>query len=89
MGGLFFPMAGLGKLGEVLLYVGLALALLATALYIRDGRRELQQTLKLSLTVLVYTARSAARRVPAGAPRPSRDRGDSQRWTRRFPTSAR
>jgi cardiolipin synthase len=42
MGALFFPMVGLGKLGEVLLYVGLALALLATALYIRDGRRELK-----------------------------------------------
>jgi len=37
MGGLFFPMCGLGTLGEVLLYVGLALALTATALYIRDG----------------------------------------------------
>jgi hypothetical protein len=42
MGGLFFPMAGLAKLGEVLLYVGLALALLATGLYIRDGARQLR-----------------------------------------------
>jgi cardiolipin synthase (CMP-forming) len=42
MGGLFFPMAGLPKLGEVLLYVGLGLALAATALYIRDGRRQLR-----------------------------------------------
>ncbi len=41
MGGLFFPMCGLGTLGEVLLYVGIALALLATALYVRDGRRAL------------------------------------------------
>src|SRR5439155_26187571 len=31
MGALFFPMVGLGKLGEVLLYVGLAFALAATA----------------------------------------------------------
>jgi phosphatidylglycerophosphate synthase len=37
MGGLFFPMTGLLKLGETLLYVGLALALLATALYVREG----------------------------------------------------
>lgn len=44
MGGLFFPMTGLGTLGEVLLYVGLALALLATALYVRDGRRALRAT---------------------------------------------
>jgi len=42
LAGLFFPMAGLPKLGEVLLYVGLALALVATALYIRDGRRQLR-----------------------------------------------
>lgn len=39
MGGLFFPMCGLQTLGEVLLYVGLALALAATALYVRDGLR--------------------------------------------------
>jgi cardiolipin synthase len=39
MGSLFFAMAGLGTLAEVLLYLGLALALLATALYIRDGLR--------------------------------------------------
>ena len=44
MGGLFFPMCGLPTLGEVLLYVGLALALLATALYLRDGRRALHVT---------------------------------------------
>lgn len=42
MGALFFPMTGLGGLGEVLLYVGLALALTATALYLRDGRRALR-----------------------------------------------
>jgi cardiolipin synthase (CMP-forming) len=39
MGGLFFPMTGLQTLGEALLYAGLALALTATALYVRDGVR--------------------------------------------------
>jgi cardiolipin synthase len=39
MGAFFFAMVGLGTLGEVLLYVGLALALLASVLYIRDGLR--------------------------------------------------
>jgi cardiolipin synthase len=39
MGGLFFPMCGLQTLGEILLYIGLALALTATALYLRDGLR--------------------------------------------------
>ncbi len=39
MGGLFFPMCGLQTLGEILLYVGLALALTATALYVREGLR--------------------------------------------------
>jgi cardiolipin synthase (CMP-forming) len=43
MGGLFFPMTGLLKLGEVLLYVGLALALTATALYVRSGRERLRE----------------------------------------------
>jgi cardiolipin synthase (CMP-forming) len=42
MGGLFFPLCGLQTLGEVLLYAGLALALMATALYVRDGRRALR-----------------------------------------------
>ncbi|HET6448096.1 MAG TPA: CDP-alcohol phosphatidyltransferase family protein [Conexibacter sp.] len=37
MGGLFFPMCGLETLGEILLYAGLALALTATGLYLRDG----------------------------------------------------
>jgi phosphatidylglycerophosphate synthase len=44
MGSFFFAMAGLGGLGEVLLYVGLALALLASALYalaaVRPGPTE-------------------------------------------------
>ena len=39
MGAFFFAMVGLRTLGEVLLYVGLALALVATALYVRDGAR--------------------------------------------------
>jgi cardiolipin synthase len=42
MGGLFFPMTGLGTLGEVLLYIGLALALTATALYLRSGLAQLR-----------------------------------------------
>ncbi len=42
MGAFFFAMVGLEGLGEVLLYVGLALVLSATALYVRDGRRELR-----------------------------------------------
>ncbi len=43
MGALFFPMAGLVRLGEVLLYIGLALAITATVLYVRDGRRQLRE----------------------------------------------
>ncbi len=39
---LFFPMAGLRTLGEVLLYIGLALALTATAMYVLDGARQLR-----------------------------------------------
>jgi cardiolipin synthase (CMP-forming) len=42
MGSFFFAMAGLEGLAEVLLYVGLALALLATAQYLRTGMRELR-----------------------------------------------
>lgn len=41
MGSLFFAMTGLGTIAEVLLYVGLALALAATALYVRTGVRQL------------------------------------------------
>jgi cardiolipin synthase (CMP-forming) len=37
MGALFFAMTGLTVLGEVLLFVGLALALVATGLYLRTG----------------------------------------------------
>ncbi len=42
MGAFFFAMAGLGGLGEALLYVGLALALAASALYVRSGVRQLR-----------------------------------------------
>jgi cardiolipin synthase (CMP-forming) len=42
MGSFFFAMVGWRTVGEVLLYVGLALALLATGLYVRDGRRGLR-----------------------------------------------
>jgi cardiolipin synthase len=37
MGSFFFAMVGLGTVGEVLLYVGLALALVASELYVRAG----------------------------------------------------
>jgi cardiolipin synthase len=42
MGSFFFAMAGLQTLGEVLLYVGLALALTATAMYARSGLQQLR-----------------------------------------------
>jgi cardiolipin synthase (CMP-forming) len=41
MASFFFAMVGLGTLGEVLLYIGLALALAATALYVRSGLAEM------------------------------------------------
>lgn len=40
MGSFFFAMAGLATFAEVLLYIGLALALLATGLYVRTGLTE-------------------------------------------------
>ena len=42
MGSFFFAMAGLSTLAEVLLYVGVALVLLATALYVRSGVQQLR-----------------------------------------------
>jgi cardiolipin synthase (CMP-forming) len=42
MGAFFFAMVGLGGLAEVLLYVGLALALLASWLYLRSGLAQLR-----------------------------------------------
>jgi cardiolipin synthase (CMP-forming) len=41
MGALFFSMVGLRTVAEVMLYVGLALALVATFLYARSGLRQL------------------------------------------------
>ena len=43
MGALFFAMTGLGTLAQALLYAGLALALAASALYVRGGARELRR----------------------------------------------
>ncbi len=43
MGSFFFAMAGLADLGEALLLVGLALALLASVLYARTGMRQLRE----------------------------------------------
>jgi phosphatidylglycerophosphate synthase len=48
MGSFFFAMVGLGTLAEVLLYVGLALALTATALYLRSGLRAIRSSLPSS-----------------------------------------
>jgi cardiolipin synthase len=42
MGSFFFAMIGWRTVGELLLYAGLALALLATGLYMRDGWRGLR-----------------------------------------------
>jgi CDP-diacylglycerol--glycerol-3-phosphate 3-phosphatidyltransferase len=43
MAAFFFAMVGLEGLGTVLLYVGLALALAASALYVRDGVAQLRR----------------------------------------------
>jgi CDP-diacylglycerol--glycerol-3-phosphate 3-phosphatidyltransferase len=40
MGSLFFPMCGLLRVGEIMLYVGLVLAITASVLYVRDGLRQ-------------------------------------------------
>jgi phosphatidylglycerophosphate synthase len=42
MGSFFFAMVGLHVVGEVMLYVGLAMALIATAAYMRTGRLQLR-----------------------------------------------
>jgi cardiolipin synthase (CMP-forming) len=44
MGSFFFAMVGLEGAGEVMLYVGLALALVATALYVRSGLQQARAT---------------------------------------------
>jgi hypothetical protein len=41
MGSLFFSMAGLRTVAEVMLYAGLVLALVATFLYAQSGLRQL------------------------------------------------
>jgi cardiolipin synthase len=43
MGAFFFAIAAVPKLAEVLLYVGLALVLVATAMYVADGVRQLRR----------------------------------------------
>jgi phosphatidylglycerophosphate synthase len=43
MGAFFFAMVGLEGLGAILLYIGVALALAATVLYVRDGARQLRR----------------------------------------------
>ena len=75
MGAFFFAMVGWRTVGEVLLYIGLALALVATGLYVRDGRDGLQTpSLKLSLTFWSILG------TPAVAPaRPARYAGASPR----------
>jgi hypothetical protein len=40
MGALFFAMAGIEPLAEICLYVGLALVLGSTAMYLRSGLRQ-------------------------------------------------
>ncbi|HEV7161912.1 MAG TPA: CDP-alcohol phosphatidyltransferase family protein [Solirubrobacteraceae bacterium] len=42
MGSFFFAMAGLEGFGEVLLYIGLVMALTATALYLKEGFAQLR-----------------------------------------------
>ncbi len=41
MGALFFALAGVREIAEILLYVGLALALVASGLYVRSGLAQL------------------------------------------------
>ena len=43
MGSIFFAMAGLERLGEVLLYIGLVLVIVATVMYLRYGLSELRR----------------------------------------------
>ena len=43
MGSLFFAMAGLEGLGEILLYIGLVLVIVATVMYLRYGISELRR----------------------------------------------
>jgi cardiolipin synthase len=50
MSALFCALAGLSVVAEILLYVGLALTLLATALYVRDGTRQARRARKSAPT---------------------------------------
>lgn len=43
MGSFFFVMVGLSTVGEVMLYAGMALAVLASALYVNYGRQQLRE----------------------------------------------
>jgi len=43
MGALFFPMTGLLRFGEILLYIGLVLAITATVMYARSGLKQLRE----------------------------------------------
>jgi hypothetical protein len=42
MSAIFFALVGLATLAEILLYIGLALAWFAVALYLRDGLQQLR-----------------------------------------------
>jgi len=44
MGSIFFALVGLEGLAEVLLYIGLTLAVTATVLYVRSGLRQLRES---------------------------------------------
>jgi cardiolipin synthase len=44
MSALFFAMAGLETLGEICLYVGLALVLASTVMYVREGIKQLSSS---------------------------------------------
>jgi len=43
MASLFFAMTGLERLGEILLYIGLVLVIVATVMYVRYGLSELRR----------------------------------------------
>ena len=63
MGSFFFAMAGLRTLGEVLLYVGLALALTATVMYARSGLMQLRPSPNLKLRFTVQSEESVGCRL--------------------------
>ena len=63
MGSLFFAMVGLTTLGEVLLYVGLSLALVAAVRGMYAAARAAVRSLKLSLPCEPYTGRPGRRSI--------------------------